>query len=251
MNFWREKLIAFAIHLGATALLALAAAALIFLVWFPDPLQAMVGGTKLFLLVVGCDLALGPLMSLVIYNSRKSRRELILDYTIVGVVQLAALFYGVYVVSSSRPAYIAFATDRYEVVTAGDIEDAELAATSDPRYRRRPKWGAVMVATVVPAADRNDALFSGLAGKDVSVRPKFYVPYESQVEAVRERAREIKALEQKHPKYAPLLREALADLDVPPERVRWLPVKARMAFWTVLIDASTGKPLRYLPIDPY
>ena len=88
---WREKFIATAIHFGVTLALAACAAALIFLVWFPDPFETMIGGTELFMLVVGCDLALGPLISLVIYDSRKSRRELVTDYSIVGTVQLAAL----------------------------------------------------------------------------------------------------------------------------------------------------------------
>ena len=91
----------------------------------------MIGGTELFLLVVGCDLALGPLISLVIYNSRKSRRELITDYSIVGVVQIAALVYGVVILAGTRPVYVAFSKDRLEVVTARDIRDAELAAAQD------------------------------------------------------------------------------------------------------------------------
>jgi hypothetical protein len=94
------------------------AAALIFLVWFPDPYQTMVGGTKLFELVVICDLVLGPLISLVIYDRNKGRRKLIVDYTIVGVVQLAMLAYGVYVVAGTRPVYTAFNKDRLEVVSA-------------------------------------------------------------------------------------------------------------------------------------
>jgi hypothetical protein len=251
MQFWREKLLAFAIHLGLTALLALAAAGLIFLIWFPDPLQAMVGGTKLFLLVVGCDVALGPLISLVIYNSRKSRRELILDYSIVGAVQLAALVYGVYVVSNSRPVYIAFSKDQFEVVTAGEIDDVELAAAREPQYRVRPRWGAELVGIHVPNADRADALFTALDGKDVIVRPKFYVPYESQVDAVLKQAQPLSALEEKHPESAPLVDAALADLEMQAEQLRWAPVKARMTFWTALVDAATGKPLRYLPVDPY
>ena len=75
MIVWRERFLAFAIHFLVTLVLAAIAAALIFLVWFPDPFQTMVGGTELFELVVVCDLALGPLISLVIYDSRKARRE--------------------------------------------------------------------------------------------------------------------------------------------------------------------------------
>src|SRR5215831_10933520 len=105
---WREKFRAFTIHFLVTAVLAAAAAALIFAVWFPPPFATLVRGTELFVLVVGCDLALGPLISLVIYDSRKTRRALITDYTLFGAVQLAALVYGVYVVAGTRPVYLAF-----------------------------------------------------------------------------------------------------------------------------------------------
>src|SRR5678815_212272 len=138
---WRDRFVAFAIHFLLTLALGALAAALIFLVWFPDPFQTMVGGTKLFELVVVCDLVLGPLISLVIYDKSKGRRKLVLNYTIVGVVQLAAMIYGVYIVAGTRPVYVAFSTDRLEVVTARDISDRELAAARDPRYARLPYDG--------------------------------------------------------------------------------------------------------------
>ena len=53
-----------------------------------------------------------------IYNSRKSRRELLMDYSVVGVVQLAALVYGVFVLAGTRPVYVAFNQDRIEVASA-------------------------------------------------------------------------------------------------------------------------------------
>jgi len=70
---WRERFLAFAIHFLVTLAMGACAAALIFLVWFPDPYQTMVGGTKLFELVVICDLVLGPLISLVIYDRSKGQ----------------------------------------------------------------------------------------------------------------------------------------------------------------------------------
>jgi len=115
---WREKIRAFGIHFATTLFVALLAAALIFLVWYPAPFETMVGGLKLFMLIAGCDLALGPLISLIIYNSRKTRLALVFDYTVIGVVQIAALVYGVYSVSQARPAYVAFVKDRLEVIAA-------------------------------------------------------------------------------------------------------------------------------------
>jgi hypothetical protein len=248
---WREKVRAFAIHFLATAALGACAAALIFLVWFPHPFATMIGGTELFMLVVGCDSALGPLISLVIYNSRKSRRELVIDYTIVAIVQLAAMIYGVYIVAGTRPVYVAFNTDRLEVVTARDISDRELAAARDPRYARLPYDGPHFVSIQVPAADQQDALLQSVSGNEEHNRPKFYAPYEAALDGIRSHARTVDELTKKLPAAAPELARATQKLDVPAERVRWLPVRHRKGFWTALIDSDNGRPLRYVAVDPY
>ncbi|HVF17101.1 MAG TPA: TfpX/TfpZ family type IV pilin accessory protein [Steroidobacteraceae bacterium] len=251
MILWREKFRAFAIHFVATLVVALIAAALIFFVWYPPPFDTMVGGLKLFLLVAGCDLALGPLISLVIYNSRKSRRELTLDYLIVGVVQVAAFVYGVYAVSQARPVYIVFAQDRLEVIAAGEILESERAQARDPKYAGLSHSGPVLVATHVKPEERNDALFAALEGRDISVRPKFYVDYQTQLDAIRARTQPLEKLEQKHPESKPFLDTGLKELRREARDFGWLPVKHTRGFWTALIDLKSSEPVHYIPIDPY
>jgi len=248
---WRDRFVAFAIHFLLTLALGALAAALIFLVWFPDPFQTMVGGTKLFELVVVCDLVLGPLISLVIYDKSKGRRKLVLDYTIVGVVQLAAMIYGVYIVAGTRPVYVAFSKDRFEIVVARDITDQELAAARDPQYAKLPLDGPHLVAIRVPAADQQDALFQSVAGNEEHTRPKFYAPYESALPDVRKRARTVEWLTRKFPRSKPLFDEAMKKVEIPPERVRWLPVRHRLGFWTALVDTADGKPIDWVAFDPY
>jgi hypothetical protein len=248
---WRDKLLAFGIHFIVTALLAAAAAALIFLVWFPAPFGAMIGGAKLFVLVVGCDLALGPLMSLVIYNRAKRRRELVTDYTIVAVVQLAALSYGVWVMAAARPAYVAFSKDRFEVVMAQSISDADLAEARDPHYARRPWFGPEFVTIHVPDADQQETLLAEVSGHETHARPRFYVPYSAGIGEIRRRGGVIADLEKRHPEGKAALERAVAEAGVPRERLRWLPVGARLGFWTALVDLETGRPVAYAPLDPY
>jgi hypothetical protein len=248
---WREKLLAFSIHFLVTAALGAFAAALIFLVWFPSPFATMIGGTELFMLVVGCDIVLGPLLSLVIYDSRKSRRALIVDYGVVGVVQIATLVYGVYIVAGTRPVEIAFNKDRLEVVSARDISDDELAAARSPEYRSLSLTGPRLVAIDVPKEEQQDALLQSVVGNEEHQRPKFYAPYDSALDQIRKRAKTIEALEKKFPEYTPELEAAARESGIPPERLRWLPVHHRKGFWTALIDDGTGKPVGYAPVDPY
>lgn len=250
MIVWREKFKAFGWHFLATATLALAAAVVIFFVWYPDPFQAMLGGTKFFLLISACDLVLGPLISLVIYNSKKSRRELVLDYSVVGVVQIAAFVYGVMSMADARPVYVAFVVDRLEVVRAMDIADEDLQ-NAGAAYRTRPKFGPALVGTQLPkdAEERNDLLFASLAGKDVKVFPRYYVPYEATAEEIKKRALTLDELRKRRPEAAELI--AAEKLNVPEEQLRWLPVDSTKEVWTALLDARTARPLAYIPIDPY
>jgi hypothetical protein len=248
---WRDKLLAFGIHFIATALLAAAAAALIFLVWYPAPFNEMIGGTKLFLLVVGCDLALGPLISLVIFNRRKSRRALVTDYSLVAALQLTALAYGVWVMAASRPVFVAFYSDRFEVVSAIDVRDTELAAARDPRYAKLPWFGPKFISVEVPAAQQQAVLFEELAGNESQMRPRFYVPYENGRDALRARAGKLEDLVRRHRDAKPLVDAGVAATGVPADRLRWLPVRARLGFWTALVDYESGWPVGYVNLDPY
>jgi len=251
MILWREKFKATGLHFLVTLFFAGCAGALIFLLWFPDPFQTMIGGTELFLLVTGCDLALGPLSSLVVYNSRKTRRALVFDYVVIGTVQLAALGYGVFMLAGTRPLYVAFSYDRLEIVVARDISDAELAAAKDLKYRTRPLTGPRLVGIKVPPEEHNDALFQSLDGNEEHMRPRFYVPYEELLPQIRARAKSIAELEKIHPASKPLLEAAMRDLKIPASRVAWLPVHHFRGFWTALIDTENGKPLTYVDFDPY
>ncbi len=250
MIVWREKLVAFGVHFVVTAILAAIAAALIFLVWYPDPFQSMIGGTELFMLVVGCDLALGPLMSLVIYNGRKSRRELFVDYTVVGIVQLAALVYGVYIVAGSRPVHVAFSSDRLEVVSALEVRSEELAAAKDP-WRTLSWTGPRYAAVNVPPAEREDAMFQSLAGNEEHQRPKFFMPYDDARERILAKSKRLEDLEKKLPESRGPLAAGVADTGIPAARLRWLPVHYARGFWTALIDSETARPVGYVDFDPY
>jgi hypothetical protein len=249
MIAWREKFRAMLLHFLVTLAMAALAAAVIFLVWFPDPFQQMQGGTRFFLLISLCDLVLGPLISLIIYNSKKSRRALIVDYSIVGVVQLAAFVYGVMSIASARPVYVAFAVDRFEVVTAQDLEDQDLRNAKDP-YRTRPLWGPKLIGTQRPTdvKEMNELTFASLGGKDLQMFPRYYVPYEAVKEQVQKRSKPLEALYKHHPEAKELV--AGARLAIPESQLRWLPIHGKV-FWTVLVDANGGPPLAYLPLDPY
>lgn len=249
MIAWREKFRAMSLHFLVTLAMAAAAAAVIFLVWYPDPFHALLGGTKFFLLISIIDLVLGPLTSLIVYNSKKTKRALIFDYTVIGIVQLAAFVYGVVSIADARPVYVAFVFDRFEVVAARDLEDKELLAAKDP-YRTRPLWGPVLIGTQRPTDTEalNEVVFASLGGKDLQMFPRYYIPYEAAKEQIKSKAKPLEALYKHHPEARQMVADA--KLPMPESELRWVPILGK-TFWTVLLDADGGPPLAYLPLDPY
>ena len=80
-----------------------------------------------------------------------------------------------------------FEVDRLRLVTANDVASDELPKAL-PAYRTLPLTGPLLLGTRIPeaGAERNDALFQGVAGHDISSRPIFWQPYEqSQVARAR------------------------------------------------------------------
>lgn len=250
MIVWRDKLLAFGVHFIATAVLAACAAALIFLVWYPHPFELMVRGLELFTLVVGCDLALGPLLSFVVFNRSKTRLALLVDYTVIGIVQIAGMVYGVYTVAESRPAYVAFSVDRYEVVAVRDLKPVDLAA-GPARYQTTLFGGPRYVGVRVPEPEREKSLLDELGGDPAFARPKWYVEVATMLPDILKRAQTLDELAQKHPDAKPLIADALEDISVPHEHLRWVPISTRNGFWTAIIDTRNGLPVGWLDYDPY
>lgn len=248
---WRERFVAATIHFLVTLLMAGLAAALIFLVWYPGAMATMVGGTSLFLLVIASDLVLGPLMSLVIYSSKKPRRELIIDYSVIGVVQLAALVYGVLTVAASRPAFVAFDRDRLEIVTAIEIEDEHLAQATDAQFRSKSWLGPKLVAVVRPtdAKEKSDLLFLALAEHDAQTLPKYYRDYATARAQILAKSAPLQALLENSDAAKSQIESAVAATGKAPDQLHWLLVHHRFGFGVALLDAQ-AVPLKYLAIDP-
>ena len=103
INSWKNRLRASVIHLAISLAIASLAALLVFGWWYPHPYRDLSGGRELFTLVVAVDVVLGPLITLVIFNPAKTRRHLVMDFTVIGLLQVAALAYGLWTVFVARP----------------------------------------------------------------------------------------------------------------------------------------------------
>ena len=86
-------------------------------VWYPGPLFEAAGGTGMLYILVGVDVILGPLLTLIVFKSGK--RGMKFDLTAIGLVQVAALIYGAHIVYLARPAFIARAASSIPADSSG------------------------------------------------------------------------------------------------------------------------------------
>jgi hypothetical protein len=172
------RLRAAGVHLAVSLAIALSLVLLVTQVWYAAPFFELVQGRYIFLLMVGCDITLGPLMTLIIFNIRKPRRELVRDVTIIACVQFVAMGYGIYALSQVRPAYIVFNVARFNVTMANELvaDDGNGGKLVPPA----PWTGPKLVGARLPhdAKEKSDMIFSALSGHgDVFQMPQYFVDY--------------------------------------------------------------------------
>ncbi len=234
------------IHLLISLLIAVGVLALMLELWYPAPLFQAAGGNDLLFILVGVDVAIGPLITLVIF--RRGKRGLKFDLVTIAVLQVAALVYGSYVVSLARPAFIVFVKDRFEVVTPAELEAEALARAKLPQFRQPPWGGPVLVAADIPTdpKERQKLIEAALAGFDLQHFPIYWVPYAERTREVLAKAETIARLRAGDPATAKLVDDYLRNSGTKESDVRYLALRARRAWVAVLIDAKTAAPVKML-----
>lgn len=118
---------AFALHLAASlAILALLASIALF--WlFPGGLFQAAGGWEGLKIVVAVDLVLGPCLTLIVFNSRKPRPELVRDLSLIALVQALALSAGAWLVANARPLAVVQVFDTFYVLNREDYRQLNVA----------------------------------------------------------------------------------------------------------------------------
>lgn len=247
MSRWKAA----AIHLLISALIGLTAAALIFGLWYPPPYSQAAGAGELVLLLLGVDIVLGPLLTFAVFKSGK--KGMTFDLTVIAVLQACAFFYGASVVVRARPAFLVAAIDRFVLVSANDLDSADLAKASKPEFQSPPWTGPRLVGAKLPTdpSAHNELLFSGVAGKDIEKLPQYYVDYEQIAGKLLTHAKPLDALRKTHADASSMLDGWLRDHQRAAASVTWIPLTAHHMDLVMLLDKDSGQVLDALPIDPW
>ncbi len=251
-HFWRDRFQASGVHFCISLVIALAAALLVFALWYPYPYREISGGRELFLIVVTVDVILGPLITLAVFNRTKPMAELRRDLTIVALLQLGALGYGLWSVFVARPVHLVFEYDRFRVVHAIDVPE-ELLAKAPPDLDAMPLTGPTTLALreFHDEAEKMSATLAALKGVSLASRPDLWQSYAAARARVLAAAKPLGALQERFAQRRGDIDAVVAKTGRPASGLVYLPMVGRKAFWTVLLDATTAQVLAFIPLDSF
>ena len=243
---WRAS----GLHLLISIAVATAVLTLMLSLWFPGPLFQAAGGNNLLFILVGVDVVVGPLITLVIFRSGK--RGLKFDLAIIAALQVGALVYGMYAVYLARPAFIVFVADQFQIASAAQLDPEELAKAKYPEFRQPPLGGPMLAFAVLPTdpAELRRFALVGLAGHDLQEFPRFFVPYADRTAEVLAKSWTMARARQLEPLGAKIADAWLAQSGTKEADVRYVIMRARRAWMAVLIDARTAQPVKMLITEP-
>lgn len=241
------------IHLSLSFLVAAVAALVVFELWYPSPYDDIVGGGALFRLIVGVDVICGPLLTAVVFNPLKPKSELIRDLAFVGIIQCIALGYGLYAVAAARPVHMVFEVDRFRVVTAAEVRQADLLKARAP-WNALPWTGPTLVGLrdLAPSDKMLESLDLSLQGNERFQRPHLWQDFNQSRAAALRKARQVNELRAKYPQQVRMIDSEVNRTKRLDADLRWLPLTSfKTAEWVALIDAKSALPLAYLPLDGF
>ncbi len=248
--FSSDKITAFLIHLAISATIVGFVFFLIFFYWYPKPFFEANGAWTVLRVLVGVDLVMGPLLTLILF--KKGKPGLVFDMCIIAVIQLTALIYGIHVIYGERPYYLVFAVDRFEVVGKVEIDESKIKY---PQLKDKPNNGPILVFADFPEdkSEREKFLFEVVTeGKpDLERRPEYYKLYASNKDKVVAKARPINDLIKADSKNKVIIEKFLKNYKNEEAQLGFLPLVGKNNDLALVINKKTGLPIDGISIDPW
>jgi len=223
MNF---RLRAFLVHLGSSATVLSLILGVLYFGWYQWPGWYVTGVTSVMAILIGVDVTLGPLVTLLIANPGKPRRELARDIGVVVTVQLIALVYGTTALWSGRPLYYVFWVNGMKVLSASEIHSKEAAVARQKNPQLAPYWYSTPRWVWAPLPVKLDGRPGSAGGESLSEaqlrvlsnivpQPGQFKPLSQAGDELRARLRKVDQISIFSPEERTLLKQRLAQHGLP------------------------------------
>lgn len=235
-------------HLVISLLIALASLYLVFYVWYPTPFDVALGVGHIILIMLAIDVTLGPLLTLIL--AKEGKKGLKFDLVVIAIVQLSALFYGLYSVEKGRPVWVAFDHSRFELVQKFMIDREKDKNVATPPDYQKEGWGTPPWISVRPPKDREEQdewMFYELeTSTSPAMRPALYAPLAENMDRVIKEKLPLSDLNKFNDKS--VVESILAKY---PNADGFLPMRASEIDMAVLVDSKDKSFIRTVDLRPW
>jgi hypothetical protein len=216
----------------------------LYLGWYRWPGWYLAGASTIALMMLGFDVILGPLLTFVVANPAKLRRELARDVGIIVCVQLIAAGYGATTLWNGRVLYYVFSHKFLEIVQASDLdaEQVALGKKLDPKFA--PHWYSLPRWIYVPLPEdgklQEQIVLGAIAGgNDVTQMPRYYQSWEAGLPQLRRELRVVDKMGEFSLKEKKTLKERMKDRNLDPDKPIAIPMMGRIRPLLAVIDPAS------------
>jgi hypothetical protein len=233
-------------HLIISLFIALIVIGIVFFLWYPAPLAKSVGVTHIFLMMLAIDVVIGPALGLLVYKVGK--KTLKMDLMVIILLQLLALFYGLYNIEQGRPAWIVQNGDRFELVRKNEIVKEHIQQAKQ-EYQKpslfKPQFVAVNWGDTIE--EQNKIFFEAInTGISNAMRPERYRSLNMNRMQIMESAKSIELLNQFNEPFQ--VEKVMTSY---PQADAWLPLSSTSIDMTVLVNKEKGEVVKIVDLRPW
>lgn len=217
-------------------------------IWYPQPFFSISGLQHIILILITVDVILGPLLTFVIFKPKKS--SLKFDLTVIALVQLLALGYGVKTIYEAHPLYVAYAIDRFTPINANEVIPDK---AKYPELKKSKLAGPELVYVQKPTdpAEMSRVTMEVLSGKpDLDARPEYYEPFKKFTDTILTKSISPEKI-QANDKNKQQLENFLAQYGKTADDYAFLALvgKEKDVLWA--FDRHNGEPVDIIDINPF
>ena len=230
-------------HLLASALVLGTVVGGMYLGWYRWPGWYLADATQATRVMIGVDLVVGPLLTLVIASATKPFRVLARDISVIAFVQLIALGYGAYFLWNGRPLYYAFSEDVLQLVQAYDISSTEAALGRAKNPELAPHWYSLprWIWAPLPEGDEGSKIVQAAisGGDDVISLPTHYRPWEDARAPLRGQLKKLDDIKYFSGNEKKTLRQRMEAQGLPADQANAMALTGRSRPLLVVLDPNT------------
>ena len=242
------KLKAALVHLLISISILIISACFVFFIWYPGDYAKLSGVEKVFFYLILVDCLLGPLLTLLVFNPSKVKSVWLKDLSVISLLQISALVYGMFVVFDARPILLVFEGDRFRVVSSLNVNKniPKPGFLSSNGFFSRP----IIIAAHLSKPGDEDYLESvklSMQGIYPSFRPERWITYRSAIDDVLNSSKKLSVLGTSN-----ILNNFLEKNNVEGDDYRYLPITVdnlQAENWIAIIDVKNGDLIKFLPIN--